>query len=131
MAPASMPKELVLERQSGASAFHRGIHARGIALEYGSKVRRCSLPLAFRRESKTECEKALIDRKRGLAQQLRQPAGRRPPVQLHLPETVARLQVADRPPCVAIGSGKDMRNGESVEPHLDRLTQTSKGDSSV
>ena len=124
-------EQLVLERQSGATAFHRGIHARRIALEHRSKLGRGSLPLAFGGEAKTEREKTLIDRKRGLSQELRQPAGRRTPIQLHLPEAVPRLQIADRPPCVRVGSGKDMRNGEPVEPHLDRLTQTSEGDSSV
>ncbi len=124
-------KELVLEGQCGADSCYRSVHACRVALERRSKIRRSSFPLTLCGKSKTECEKALIDRQRRLAKQLGEPARRRPTIELHLPEPVPRLQIADSPPRVLIGSGKDMRDSEGIEPYLDGPTQTSQGDSSV
>ena len=89
------------------------------------------IPLPLGGKPEAEGQKSLIDRNGRLTQQLREPAGGGPAIQLHLPEAVARLQIADRPPGVPFGSGKDMRHGEPVEPHFDRPEQTRKGDASV
>src|SRR6187455_695794 len=121
----------MLDRQSGAPRRGDGVYARRVTFERGSKARRGLLPLALGRAPEPQREKPLIDRNRRLAEQLRQAARCRTAVELHLPQPVARLKVADRPPCVLAGFGKNMRDAKPVEPHFDGTVQTSQGDPSV
>jgi len=122
---------LVFERKPAARHRHRGVHTRRVALERRPDVRRRASPFFFGGLTKSERQKTLINDDGGGAKDLRQPAGCRTPIQLHLPQTVSCLEKAHRPPGVFIRSGKDMRNAEGIESDVNRPLQTGKGDPSV
>ena len=109
-----------------AEPAHAGdgrVHPGAVLLERPAHQGRGRVPLLLRRPTEAQGHHPLVDPQRRRPEHLRQPAARRAAVQLHLPEPLARVEVAQRQPGILGVARVNMGHVVGVKEDLDGRRQ--------
>ena len=101
-----------------AHCRRRGVDSGRVVLERAANLGCGSLPLRCGSTPQSKPEKTAIGGQRRRTEHLRQAAPGRAPVDLHLPQALARVQVPHRCPRIVGVARVDVRDGVGVEQHL-------------
>ncbi len=115
-----LPENQELGRQRPAPGSQISVDARRIGLEPGARRRRQMRQARVRPPIEPERAHEAIGRQRCRADDLGQPAGADPPLELHLPEPVLGMDEAEREHRIQEAPRLDVRDRPPIAHHRDR-----------